>query len=477
MPTQAVQLTGSADSTWRLTPLATPLMTSGIPANILRDFEPVFRANGMLPLQAGATGGLDPGRGTPPAKLEPGSAIAVPLLSGDGDVVSIGTVTEVLGDRVMAFGHAFNSEGEVSLPMGSGYIHHVVASLSSSFKIGAFTQLRGTLQSDQLVGISGKTGIYPQLVPVEIRCVYADGSVDSTYKYSVVQHPRFTPMMAAMVTAVAASSPRELPQYHTVDWDVNLEFGNGQSLHVVNRSANTTPQELFQAVALPIQAAMENPFDRVALKKMTAVVRVNRQPLLAEIASVSLPRTKYRPGETLKAFVTYRPFRAAEAILPIEFELPRDLPDAQYDFAVLDWQQHLQEEQTARPFRFTADNTAEVFAALRDLTGIRHDALYVRLLRQPDGVAIGRVAMPRLPSSRRRVMLGAGASNTAVFASTILKVVSTDCVMTGAAHFTITIDKEAKVDVAARPAAQPPAPKSGKTAEKVSAAVDEKEPQ
>lgn len=132
----------------------------------------------------------------------------MPLLSGDGDVVSIGTVTEVLGDRVMAFGHAFNSEGEVSLPMGSGYIHHVVASLSSSFKIGAFTQLRGTLQSDQLVGISGKTGIYPQLVPVEIRCVYADGSVDSTYKYSVVQHPRFTPMMAAMVTAVAASSPR-----------------------------------------------------------------------------------------------------------------------------------------------------------------------------------------------------------------------------------------------------------------------------
>ena len=43
-----------------------------------------------------------------------------------------------------------------------------------------------------------------------------------------------------------------------------------------------------------------------------------------------------------------------------------------------------------------------MFAALRDLMGVRHDAMYVQLLRKADGVAIGRTAMPHLPSSRRQ---------------------------------------------------------------------------
>ncbi len=105
----------------------------------------------------------------------------------------------------------------------------------------------------------------------------------------------------------------------------------------------------------------------------------------------------------------------------------------------------------SRPFRFTAESADEVFAVLRDITGVRRDALYMRLLRQPDGVAIGRTAMPRLPSSRRRVLLGAGLSTTTTFVSSSAKIVSTDYVMTGQAHFNLVIDKGAKVDTPGKP--------------------------
>jgi len=110
-----------------------------------------------------------------------------------------------------------------------------------------------------------------------------------------------------------------------------------------------------------------------------------------------------------------------------------------------------------------------------DTLSEKHNALYVRLMRQADGVAIGRTAMPKLPSSRRQVMLGAGLSNTTPFVSSTVKIVPTDVVMDGAANFAITVAPEAKVDGSgakpAKPAevkgiVAPPPPPAPKTEEK-----------
>ncbi len=444
----------TTDSAVRLRPLATPLMIGGVPQNLLEKFEPVLKSHGMMPLAAGGAGGTIEDT---QVKLEPGSAIAVPLMTGDMDMTAIGTVTEVLGDRVLGFGHPFFSEGEVSLPMGSGYIHSVIANLVNSFKLGSALKVQGTLHADQVVGVAGKIGESPATVPIELRCVYADGTLDQTYRFNAAIHQRFTPILAAMSAVIAVSSQRDLPQYHTLEYDLTMEFANGQKVGVQNRFVNTNPQEIFLTLGAPIQAAADNPFEKVPLKKISGVLRVSREAKEAQILSVSVPKLKYQPGETVKAFVTHRPFRGAEAVLPMEFVLPRDLPDGAYDFAVLDWQNYLMEEQMSRPFRFTAESADEVFAVLRDITGVRRDALYLRLLRQPDGVAIGRTAMPRLPSSRRRVLIGAGLSNTTTFVSSSAKIVSTDYVMTGQAHFNLVIDKGAKVDAPGKPApAGPP---------------------
>ena len=86
---------------------------------------------------------------------------------------------------------------------------------------------------------------------------------------------------------------------------------------------------------------------------------------------------------------------------------------------------------------------------------MRHDAVYVRLVREADGVAIGRTAMPSLPSSRREVLVGAGRSNTTPFVSSVVKSLPSKYVMSGSAQFSITIDKHAKVQVGAPPGQKP----------------------
>jgi hypothetical protein len=148
----------------------------------------------------------------------------------------------------------------------------------------------------------------------------------------------------------------------------------------------------------------------------------------------------------LHAYVRYRPFRAGEAILPIELQLPRDLHDGKYQLSICDRDSYLEQEKQARPFRFTAESIEDIFAVLKDVSTVRQDALYVRLLRQADGVAIGRTALPSLPSSRRQVMLDFGRSNVTQFVSAAVKIIPTETVMDGSADFEIEIDAENRVE-------------------------------
>jgi hypothetical protein len=440
---QTSQLTGDGDVP-QLQFLATPLMTAGISTKLMQQFAPIFRQYGLVTLQSG---GGSSASTQPAAQIEPGSVLAAPMLTGDVDLTAIGTCTEVIGDRIFGFGHPFNNEGPITLPMGSGEINGIIASLQQSFKLGAMTQLRGTLIADQVVGVAGKLGKSPPTIPIDIHVIYTDGSMDTSYHFESAAHPQLTPLLCGMAISSALSGQRDLPQYHTVNYDLSLQFANGQTVQLKNAIVNNASQLLFAQLAGPIVFASDNPFGRVMLKKISGTVRITPEAHQADILSVNLPKMKYHPGETLKAFVRYRPFRAGEAILPIDLELPHDLRDGTYQLSVCDQSTYLQQEEAAHPFRFSAESIDDIFAVLKDVSSIRQDAIYIQLLREADGVAVGRTAMPSLPSSRRQVFLDAGLSNITSFVSTAVKVVPTEMVMNGSADFGIEINNEERVEV------------------------------
>jgi hypothetical protein len=448
----------------KLQPLATPLMAGGVSQKILDQFAPLFAAQGLVPLQAGGAGGS--GKPDADVAIVPGSVLAVPLLTGDTDMTAIGTCTEVIGDRVFGFGHPFQNEGAVVLPMGAGEINSIIPNLTTSFKLGALTRTLGRLTADQNVGVAGRLGEPPALVPIDVRIVYTDGSQDRSYHFDSAVHPRYTPLLSGVALASSVSGLNDLPQYNTVEYDLDLEFKNGRTVHLNNTSVNANPMTLFAEVALPMMAASENPFERVMLKKVSGTIRVTPEARDAQILEVNVPKNKYRPGDTIRAFVTYKPFHSAEAVLPVELELPTDLPEGPYQLVLSDWTRYATDEQTSKPFRYTAEKIGDVFDVLKDMTAIKHNALYARLVRQPDGVAIGRTAMPRLPSSRRQILVGAGRSNTTKFVNSLVKSIPSRHVFSGAADFAIVVDRDLKVETgrpgpaAAAPAA-PTAPAPG----------------
>ena len=242
---------------------------------------------------------------------------------------------------------------------------------------------------------------------------------------------------------------------------MTTEFANGQTMRLSNTAVNADAGSCSSSRHADDDRGATTRSSACMVKKVSGTVNVTPEAREATILSVNVPRLKYRPGETVKAFVTYRPFRGGEAIAAGRVRAAaRPAGGARTSSSSPTGTQFLADEQPAKPFRFTAESVDEVFAVLQECTAIRHDAVYVRLVRQADGVAIGRTAMPKLPSSRREVLLGAGRSNTTPFVSSTTKTIPTKYVMDGSAQFEITIDKNAKVEIGGKPGAkqEPPTP-------------------
>jgi hypothetical protein len=429
--------------TMNMRPLATPLMTGGASALAMSRIGPLFAESGLVPMQAG--NGVASENGHAPPELEPGSVLAVPLLDGDMQLTAVGTCTERIGTKIFGFGHSFNNEGPIELPVGSGSIAAIVSNVETSFKLGFISGTSGALMTDETVGVAGLVGKSAPMAPLMFHIIYDDGSVDQTYHFTAALHPKLTPLITAAAAMMALQGQRNLPQYHTVDYEVSEAFADGHTISINNSSVNGDGTEIVADIALPLMAASDNPFAYVPMTGLTATFHVSSNARAAQILSVMVPQAKYQPGDTVKASISYLPFHADEAILPVEFDLPRDLADGEYQFIVSDWTRYLDDEKTTNPYKFSAENIGELFTVLKDLGAIRHDAVYLRLVRQADGVAVGHTEMPHLPPSRMQVMLDSGRSNITPFVTSTVKIAPAGLVMSGSADFTIDVERQETV--------------------------------
>jgi hypothetical protein len=102
----------------------------------------------------------------PSGPLEPGSAFAIALVRGDVDLAAIGTVTEVVGDEVLALGHPFLGVGPSGWILAPASITAVVPSRRVPFKLGTVgSEVLGAVVADRPAGVAARLGIEPPLLP------------------------------------------------------------------------------------------------------------------------------------------------------------------------------------------------------------------------------------------------------------------------------------------------------------------------
>lgn len=421
-------------------PIRLPLLVAGFSNTARRQLEQVLDDTALVPLQAGiATTSTT----RPAARVVPGGTLAVPLMVGDFEATAIGTITEVIDGKIFAFGHPLNAEGAVELPMSAGYVHGVVPLLSNSFKIGSSLQPIGSIYRDEQSGIAGRLGPVPAMVPVEMLVQLEDGS-PTRYRFDIARHHALTAALLDSALTAALTARSELPLEHTTQFDVELRFAGNRRLRFANCDATSSgPLGVLSLVTPIIAIASDNPFQRVPLESASLRVQVESGARIGRITHASLDRRKYRPGELARLRVSFTQRAGSDGTIELGFPLPADLRPGDYSISVRDWEGHLAEEMQLRSFRFQSRSIDELFGVIDDFLSVRRDALYLRLSEPRMGVAVGRVPLSGLPSSRTQLLQASGRSDVSQFRHGRLVVQPTDIVLSGSADLTIVIESPA----------------------------------
>ena len=147
-------------------PIAEPLSISGLSPAIGAGVVRAARLAGRTVISAPAS----PRQAAVATPLQPGSAMAVGLSSGDVQEGAIGTVAYVDGDTVWAFGHPLDGAGRRELFLSDAYVFGVVNNPlgtqdAATYKLASPTADVGTLRQDGISAVVGRVGALPRHFP------------------------------------------------------------------------------------------------------------------------------------------------------------------------------------------------------------------------------------------------------------------------------------------------------------------------
>lgn len=316
-----------------LIPIATPITVSG--------FTPTARTilQNLLERESGApvvVGGASGSAGPDPAadNLQPGSTISIPLMIGDMEAAAIGTVTYRDGDTILAFGHPMFNDGASELPMGGGVIHHVMAGIASSFKMGDPTSILGTLVLDKQFAIKCKLGEAPAMVPVTVTVRESETGAEVVSRMQIVNNENIT--VPLMYSALYNTVARLTGDSGKASAHVNISARIKDYPQTINFKDMYFSQDLFFIDALgPLAALNYNPFKRIEFESVDIVMTIEREVHMDYILGVSMDRDRVHPGDEVTLNVLMQHFNGSTDIMPVHVSIPDDAPLGAYRFLVI----------------------------------------------------------------------------------------------------------------------------------------------
>ena len=381
------------------------------------------------------------------ARLEPGSVLACPIMSGDMAMTALGTVTEVIDNAVLGFGHSFYGVGRLEVPMATGMVHTVLASMTISNKMGsALPDVQGSLITDERTAVVGWIGRKPKLIPMTVR-VNLPGEREHTYRYEMVNSRYFTAGLVGQGVLASATVFHDIPELSTVEYSMKARF---KGLPLFSFSNVTSGLGGFWGAfflanmfADPVGTLMDNPLGQNEAISVETTLTVTPGRRDAVIEKVYSDRTDYKPGETVRIHVRMRPFRKEPVTESYELALPDDLPEGKHRILVGDAMMRLSDWRARMPHLFRVKNQRQLMETFLRIGSVRDDRLYVTLVLPQGGLAVDAQEMPDLPGSRAMIYGQSAGVDTSKFVQARQKVFESRYVVRGGDGLSINVSKRA----------------------------------
>jgi len=336
-PEKLVASTSGSLST-NLVEIATPVSFSGFTSATLAQFAPDLKKMGLEPRQGVSSGGALPSKLGAPGQLHAGDMIAVQLLSGDLTIGAEGTVTDVQGNRVYAFGHRFLSVGDTELPFARAEVLALLPNLSSSFKISSPQQWMGTITQDRSTSIYGELGRKASTVPITITV--KDGHRSPLgYHMQMVNDRVLSPFIVQMAVYSAMDATERTLGLASYSIRGAIGFGNSvEPLKLDNTYSGdfNVPLQAASGIASPLAYLLSAGFDSLKIKNISIEVEASEHKRLLQIDQVTASRKEVHPGDSVDLAVTFTAENGVETQKSVRYTIPSGAPAGTWNFTVAD---------------------------------------------------------------------------------------------------------------------------------------------
>lgn len=396
----AVRPRPSADAAV-LQPIAAPLSLGGVPPELQEYFRPWLESVGFMPVGGGAAAPSP----QPSRPVQGGDAVAAVLVRGDVTISATGTVTEVDGSKLLAFGHPFLGAGAISVPMARATIINTMATQERSFKMSLQGDTIGELTQDRLTAIAGVLGKAPPMLPVRGSVTTPFGT--HSFAFEVVRDLMVTPQFVMMGLASALSrdvpvGPRGLMRHESTI------FIDGHEPLVI-RGVHSSERWSGLMVAAAIDVAFnliqlwDTPFGAPPSMRIEVRATLEADPIIEWIDTVHVDAAQARPGDTLQLAARLQRVGGGQRTERFTLQVPKSWAG-----------QRVELYAASGTYAEGLERRAEGSVRPRDLEDIRRrlarqrtdDKLYIVAMREGVGLTRGVDAMPFLPGSAVAIISG-----------------------------------------------------------------------
>lgn len=448
-PAPSVSNEGGLQPAAMLRPLALPMAIPG-PAGDERSrwLTALLEPLGLAPLSGGgsATGlnqaaaiGAPSNVALDAIRIEPGSVLSVPLGWGDMELAAAGTVTDVLPDgTVLGFGHAFQGVGPAAMPMATGFVHFIQPSINTSFKLSGSGRIAGALTRDEPSAVAGRAAAAFETAPMTVTVALPDREV-RTYNYTVVRDRTYMPTIVTVLAMLSTEAEQKLPPDHTLRITGRIDLPGDRALTIASTTARGGTFQVIMNLFPALGTLASNDFEPLLPRAVELRIEVvERVQSLQLIRAAATPRI-VAPGEQVTLTVRMQPYREAAYDRTLRVRIPEHMPDGDYELAVSGPGGYLGRLMATRPHLAASGNLDELLQSLQVMTRIPQQAMFVTLVGNVQGVAVGRQELPALPSSRAALIAAPSHTLAAPYAVMHTLVVPSDGLPVGNLRFNLTV--------------------------------------
>ena len=280
---------------------------------------------------------------------QPGAPIAVQFARGSVELGAVGTLTEIDGNKILAFGHPATDAGNVDYFLSSAYTYYTIKSPILPFKVASIISPVGKVVQDRAYGIAAYLGTLPPTTTIDVN-------VDSNGEHSFfVQIPENEDMLLKYASKVVLQSLDDslLSQHGgSSTADITIRLSDGTTIERTNMYSD--PDDISYKSVLELDEMLykilTNPLKKTVPEYIGFKINMSNKIKSAQVDKVNMENL-VRKFEPIKLEVSLRPYR--ESSYSENLSIDPKLPKGSYALIVRG-----SDEASAQRAKATADNNS-----------------------------------------------------------------------------------------------------------------------